>query len=228
MQKVFLVTLALVFALLVCDVIQPNPTVRAKELVRLDEIQVHEASQLMRHLLVAVDPNAPTSHFIPPFVRQKLTGLFSRFKSEELVLNLSPIPCRDKGGENVLMKSAWLPEWKKLGVEVYAPKLLEISGGRFTAKLRNTFAIGLAHESIHLENTREHFVSGSAQDRYQDEVRAWLVTILRMVRPMREAGQELDIFWLAADDVLGNCGDSPACPEFQGFIAPRANTHAQR
>ena len=86
----------------------------------------------------------------------------------------------------------------------------------FSQKVKDSFAVTLVHEAIHLRGLDEKALMGE-EGRLDEEVRAHMATSLFAVRPMLAMGHQLFSDLVKTDSVLRACGDV-ACPAFREYI----------
>ena len=94
---------------------------------------------------------------------------------------------------------------------------------------KNTFALSLVHEAVHLERPPEFFFTKTKQETIDEECRTWSKVDINAVRYLRQIGQPLDEDWIKADDILKRCNDEAAnCPELAAFIEGVGDTTLAR
>ena len=116
-----------------------------------------DANDLLRQLLVAIDPARPENIYMPQLLREKIAWVFSENKAGRLILNFSPSPQRDRNGKE--NRGALMDATKNQSgalVNIYAGTLMYFvrykRGVRqgFDEVSKDGFALSLAHEAIHL------------------------------------------------------------------------------
>ncbi|MDP3741170.1 MAG: hypothetical protein Q8R08_02465 [bacterium] len=84
---------------------------------------------------------------------------------------------------------------------------------------KNSIAVWMGHEAIHLENSSEWFVKikpGPAL--VAEEIRAWHKTIRDLVAPLRKAHRPLNNHLIKMDDLLKPCRYRLPCPVFEARV----------
>jgi hypothetical protein len=193
-----------------------------------------EAVQFVNSLLAAINPSNAENSYMPPFMKEKITWVYSKIALKRIKLNASPYFQKNiDGSDNTtcFMDSGYFsannddkPPYTGV-LNLYVPRLYsyvrlqqEVPDG-FNQLSKNTFALMFVHEAVHFEKPPEYFLgSHSAQKNIQEEARAWLKVNANADRPLRKIGQPLDIDWTDSDDRLKRCNDNPQCPEFLSFI----------
>lgn len=183
-----------------------------------------DANDLLRQLLVAIDPARPENIYMPQLLREKIAWVFSENKAGRLILNFSPSPQRDRNGKE--NRGALMDATKNQSgalVNIYAGTLMYFvrykRGVRqgFDEVSKDGFALSLAHEAIHLEQPLSFFLDRNFHP--EEEDRAWRTCIIQIIRPMRASGRKMELDrHKEADDILRRCHDRPSCPDFVAFI----------
>ncbi|SRR6266576_324940 len=97
-------------------------------------------------------------------------------------------------------------------IVIAGPRFLDflVEGGRpsppFTQRQRNDFALGLVHETVHLEKDNSANPA-NFEDRPAEELRAWRKVDLNVVRELRRLNQPMNPRLIEADDALRSCTD---------------------
>jgi hypothetical protein len=172
-------------------------------------------------LFWAVSPSLPENRYFSPFAKQKLLWIITEKQAGKLSLIL--LKNVDSAGliADDLMASG-RPEGKPI-IVISQPSFLDflLDGGRiappFSQQQRNDFAIGLVHEVVHLENPNLSNIT-TPQERFQEELRAWRVVDLNVVRQLRELHQPMNHRLIEADDAIRSCGDSTQCEPLRAIL----------
>jgi len=109
-------------------------------------------------------------------------------------------------------------------IVIAGPRFLDflVEGRRtsppFTQRQRSDFALGLVHETVHLEkdNTANPAI---LQERLAEELRAWRKVDLNVVRELRRLNQPMNPRLIEADDALRSCGDKAQCESLREIFA---------
>jgi hypothetical protein len=147
------------------------------------------AVELVNELITAVQPN--TEHFqrFPPAVQDALAWLGEQSRPGGLV-EIQPASWPDDPAHGPLMGQAYREGRHQLGIMlevVFYTQRLQL--GRLKGidrKMVNSFALGLFHEAIHMEDIA---IRG---DNTAEEQRAWRKTIVEGILPMIAASEPLD------------------------------------
>ena len=172
-------------------------------------------------LFWALSPSLPENHYFSPFAKQKLLWIITEKQAGKLSLIL--LKNVDSAGliADDLMASG-RPDGKPI-IVISQPSFLDflLDGGRITAPFsqqqRNDFAIGLVHEVVHLDNSHLSNIT-TPQERFQEELRAWRVVDLNVVRQLRELHRPMNHRLIEADDAIRSCGDSTHCEPLRQIL----------
>jgi hypothetical protein len=182
-----------------------------------------QAFEVMREFLDAIRLDRPENLSLPSYVRERLAWANSASAAGTLQVNLWD-KCEGCSANDLMGMNFRNGRFE---LDVYAPRLLRLMWDEQRQELHrkpekravNTFLLAVVHETIHMERGSAYYLSlPSAEERFREEVRAWAITVLNAVRPLRAQLQPLDEDWVKADDILAACGDDPACGGFQGFV----------
>jgi len=195
---------------------------------------VVEAKQLTNELLTATYPPEAGNSYFTPLMREKLMWVADEKRVDRLLLSAVGEYSATKSGvvqKGVLMASNYTsanrdnkPPYKPY-IEIYTPRLLmlvrvqqKVPTG-FNQMCKNTFALGLVHEAVHLERESKFYtVPHSDEQNLLEEERTWLKVDMGAVRQLRAMGQPLDTDYLESDDIMKRCGYKRGCPEFLEYL----------
>lgn len=178
-----------------------------------------EAKELANQMLAAVNPDRPENAAMPSFMKEKILWLINQQNSQNLIVALKP-QYRSTGDRSSLMDSGY-DDADKMFINIYGARLIQLVRQQnntpvgFNPKEKNTFALALVHEAIHLEQPASYFRSAGYDELIAEEVRTWAKMIIYAVRPMRSRGEPLESDFREMDDTLKTCNDRPDC---EGFI----------
>jgi hypothetical protein len=219
----------LVVVLLLLSSIEWGESYRGRKIVfRYTE---SEGLDLVNQLLKAVDPSLPENFYFPATFKERIRWVYAETNAHRLRLAFTDPHFNSKKSSMRLMAAGYdfphegevlLPGKEKIPV-------IEIKAGRLMAWIRyqhktqagfnqmekNTFAALLAHEAVHLEREDDPETEEAV---LEEELRAWSVVSWEITRPLRAAGEPLEIDLIEADDILRKCGDQTGCSEFRDYI----------
>ena len=182
-----------------------------------------DLSVAVNQLFSSLDPSNPENQYLPQFAKERIQWITAQKKAGKLSIILL------KNTENTnlyfedLMASG-IVEGKPM-IVINGPRFLDflLEGERtsppFTQRERNDFAIGLVHETVHLEkdNTAN---PANLQERLTEELRAWRKVDLNVVRQLRQLNQPMNPRLIDADDALRSCGDEAECEPLRTILSP--------
>ncbi len=157
-----------------------------------------DLSTVVNQLFSSVSPSLPENEYFPQFAKERLLWIVTQRKAGKLSVILL------KNTDNTLLE-----------------------GGRtsppFTQRQRNDFALGLVHETVHLEkdNTAN---PANFQERLAEELRAWRKVDLNVVRQLRRLNQPMNPRLIEADDALRSCSDEAECESLREILFPTERT----
>jgi hypothetical protein len=186
-----------------------------------------DLSAAVNQLFSSLSPSLPENKYFPQFAKEKLLWIVTQRNAGKL----SIILLKNTDNTNLyfedLMASGIVEG--KLMIVIAGPRFLDflVQGGRtsppFTQGQRNDFALGLVHETIHLE--KENTANpANFQERLAEEVRAWRKVDLNVVRQLRQLNQPMNPRLIEADDALRSCGDKAGCESLQEILFPTERT----
>lgn len=180
-------------------------------------VQPAEAQKLMQEYLIAILPTKPENGYFTPFMKEKirLTREMVQNGSINLVLDTHDLTPEDDLG---LMYTTWSTGKPTIGINVSRMWLIikTRSKGTNPEINKNTFALALIHEAVHLE--RGGRVPRNADSLIAEEMRAWYKTNMEAVRPLRKSNHPLDKQFILIDDVLIKCRDKMNCKAFRDLL----------
>jgi hypothetical protein len=186
-----------------------------------------DLSRVVNQLFSSVSPSLPENEYFPQFAKERLLWIVTQRNAGKL----SIILLKNTDNTNLyfedLMASGIVEG--KLMIVIAGPRFLDflLEGGRtsppFTQRQRNDFAVGLVHETIHLE--KENTANpANFQERLAEEVRAWRKVDLSVVRQLRQLNQPMNPRLIEADDALRSCGDKAECESLREILFPTERT----
>jgi hypothetical protein len=186
-----------------------------------------DAIALVNQLLTAVSPAQPENSYMPPFLKQKLEWLYAQEAAHKLTLKLAA----DDNGYlgSALMHTVYKDHMPM--IEINANQLMvmvriqeKVQVG-FNRTAKDTFAIVLAHEAVHLEKP-EQFFSQDVQDPAKrkkiaiaEELRAWKKIDELVVSELLKAHEPVPVGFHNLHAALKNCGNVSPCPAFESFYS---------
>ena len=185
-----------------------------------------DLSAAVNQLFSSVNPALPENKYFPQFAKERLLWIINQRKAGKL----SIILLKNTDNTNLyfedLMASGIVEE--KSMIVIAGPRFLDFllegqTSPPFTQRQRNDFAIGLVHETVHLEkdNTAN---PANFQDRLAEELRAWRKVDLNVVRQMRRLNQPMNPRLIEADDALRSCSDEAECESLREILFPTERT----
>jgi hypothetical protein len=161
-------------------------------------------------------PTFPKNQYFPDYAKDKLTWAVREHHAGRLTLapfvNAESIQLP----ADVLLAAARLDGHPTIFISM--PRLaafLQEPGHSihpFSRQLINTFAIGLIHEIVHLQNPSANPQDADPRTFVREEFRVYREVNLGVVRPMRYAKQPMSQNLRDVDDMLSLCHDVLPCP----------------
>ena len=178
-------------------------------------------SAAVNQLFSSVDPSLPENQYFPQFTKERVLWITTEKKSGKL----SIILLKNTDNTNLYFEdlmASGIVEGKPM-IVIAGPRFLDflMEGGRtsppFTQRQRNDFALGLVHETVHLEkdNTAN---PASLHERLAEELRAWRKVDLNVVRELQRLNQPMNPRLIEADDALRSCGDKAECESLREIL----------
>jgi len=186
-----------------------------------------DLSAAVNQLFSSVDPSLPENQYFPRFAKERVLWITTEKKAGKL----SIILLKNTDNTNLYFEdlmASGIVEGKPM-IVIAGPRFLDflVEGGRtlppFTQRQRNDFALGLVHETVHLEkeNTANPAI---LQERLVEELRAWRKVDLNVVRELRRLNQPMNPRLIEADDALRSCGDRAECESLREILFPTETT----
>ncbi len=186
-----------------------------------------DLSAAVNQLFSAVNPLLPENQYFPQFAKEKLLWIVTQRRAGKL----SIILLKNTNNTNLYFEdlmASGIVEGKPM-IVIAGPRFLDFleEGGRtsppFTLRQRNDFALGLVHETVHLE--KENTANpANFQERLAEELRAWRKVDLNVVRQLRRLNQPMNPRLIEADDALRLCGDEAECESLRKILFPTERT----
>lgn len=203
-----------------------HKTSNREEVVNVDAAEI---LQLTNQLLASVDPASADNAYMPALMKEKISWIFSQNAANRFSFNLTAAYGLSKA---TIMSSSYYQG--KPHIEIYGPRLWsyvrqqqKVKKG-FNQISKNIFSLSLTHEAIHLERGEEYLIRNHTdQEILDEEVRAWVKNDIGAVRPLRQAGQPVDIDNDEFDEILKSCHDDPNCPKVRNYIRPHSAAKQQ-
>ncbi len=186
-----------------------------------------DLSTVVNQLFSSVSPSLPENEYFPQFAKERLLWIVTQRKAGKL----SVILLKNTDNTNLYFEdlmASGIVEGKPM-IVIAGPRFLDflLEGGRtsppFTQRQRNDFALGLVHETVHLEkdNTAN---PANFQERLAEELRAWRKVDLNVVRQLRRLNQPMNRRLIEADDALRSCSDEAECESLREILFPTERT----
>ena len=186
-----------------------------------------DLSTVVNQLFSSVSPSLPENEYFPQFAKERLLWIVTQRKAGKL----SVILLKNTDNTNLYFEdlmASGIVEGKPM-IVIAGPRFLDflLEGGRtsppFTQRQRNDFAVGLVHETVHLEkdNTAN---PANFQERLAEELRAWRKVDLNVVRHLRRLNQPMNPRLIEADDALRSCSDEAECESLREILFPTERT----
>jgi hypothetical protein len=185
-----------------------------------------EAVTLLNQLLSAINPSNPENARMPAFLKEKITWVYDKHAAG--VLDLMLVRGFLNNNRATMMRTFYTKEGKAT-IEVSAPRLLiwvRMQGKTatgFTRMQRNSFAVAIAHEAVHLELPKGTFAASQTKaDSVKEEMRTWEKIDRLIVAEILAQGEELEIDFVNVHSMLKRCKNPMKCAEFRSFIEPKS------
>jgi len=186
-----------------------------------------DLSVAVNQLFSSLDPSRPENQYLPEFAKERILWITTQKKAGKL----SIILLKNTDNTNLYFEdvmASGIVEGKPM-IVINGPRFLDflLEGERtsppFTQRERNDFAMGLVHETVHLEkdNTAN---PANFQDRLAEELRAWRKVDLNVVRQMRRLNQPMNPRLIEVDDALRSCDDKADCELLREILSPTEQT----
>ena len=188
---------------------EPSSRVRRASAEAYTEGEINAA---VNQLFAAVNPSLSENQYFTEFAKEKLSWVITEQKAGRLSLMLLKNVETTNLDVEDLMAAGRVEEGKAV-IVIARPRFVRflVEGGRtsapFTNQQRNDFALGLVHETVHLQNP-EPGNPANLQDRVAEELRAWREVNLNVVRQWRALNQPMNSRMIEADDALRPCADA--------------------
>lgn len=181
-----------------------------------------EAVDLVNQLFKACNPDIPANAYMPTFLREKLRWVYV----EKLAGRLNTEFVTDEKHE--LGAALMLGGYDDRGVpfiRIVADNLLLLIRVEYGVKTgfnqmqKNTFALALAHEAVHLEQPWSFFKYKKTHQKFVDEeLRTHRKINRQVVTELLKKGELIDIEFMKIREVLSKCGNLVSCSAFTEFI----------
>ncbi len=194
-----------------------------------------EVKNLVNGLLEAVTPSKPENNYFTPLMQDKINWVWNEYAAGEIKLECVAVYAKNMDGtENrrVIASSGYYSvngdskaPYKPV-IIIYGPRLMmlvriqnRIFSG-FDQKTKNTFALMVAQEAVHLEQPQAFYAEaeGNVAMHFDEEIRAHFIVGVGAVRQLRRIGQPLEVDYIEQDDALKECGYKKPCPQFRACL----------
>lgn len=187
---------------------RPKVAVTKEQAIALD-------SELRR----ALNPELRENNYFPPFVAERLKWVEQQIRDRKLARYT--VLRSDRGFRLGVALHEVTPGHKIPALYVFLYELVlfavNYTGGlRVTEIVKNTYAVGYVHESIHLEPEAKPLSLGMD---IEDERRAWLKTAKMAINPFIRAKRPLDKDLVKLDQIASKCKYISPCPGLEEWLA---------
>jgi hypothetical protein len=183
--------------------------------------------QLTNQLIEAIDPIRPENSYMTPLMKEKIQWVYDAVAARKAATGQDMVRLildqrHDLG--QTMMQSLYYQDGLPY-IEIVADRLILIIRYRdktpigFTQKHKNTFALGLIHEAVHLERPKSFFVTPQSKAAgIAEEFRTWDKVDRLAVGPLLKIGQPLEDDFIFMNGVLAKCGHKLPCQPFADYI----------
>ncbi len=221
MKKFFVLV---VLVLIACGSLFAQQKVQPKIIVKAS---VTDLMGLFNGLLEGILPSKPENAYMPELMKTKINWLYN--KDAEVykvtgnhVINVALDP--ERQWQNTLAHSFYVGPYP--GVNVIADKLYELVRieGRmpvgYSQINKNTFALSIVHEAVHLEQSPEYFNALHSRKIgiVEEEFRTWSKVDRLVVEPLILMGQPVDEAFLNGHKWLVACKYAMPCKELTDTV----------
>jgi len=193
-----------------------------------------EAVRLVNDLLADVNPSNPKNSYMTPFMAEKISWVYTETQAGRLGFNpyAGLFTTSDGRPKEATMMTSGYTSRNNDAQPPFMP-FVNLSISRlfiilrvqqnvatgFNQQVKNTFALMLVHEAVHLEHTAEFYnQKRTTEEISQEEARAWFEVNIKAVRQLRASGQPLESDFIEIDNILLRCQDDPQCPQFLKYL----------
>jgi hypothetical protein len=195
---------------------------------QLTDAQLQAAVALTDRLYRSVDPTLKENNYFPEALKEKLSWVYKKRESGELGVFVAT-DNRGLLNRGTLMRAAYTRDGQ-MRIEfpahiAYAtsqdPEIRTLVGGR---QLKNSFAVGLAHEATHLLGLPRSFFETPRSTKVRDlvvqeELRTWTEVDEHIVAPLLDAFEPLHESLVQFNKVRKGCKKAGhECPVIRAFI----------
>jgi hypothetical protein len=181
-----------------------------------------EMGSLVNSLLAAVAPADSNSYF-PELIKQKIVQIYTAKNAGTLAVELA-LPGPYSVGKRMYSGYDSTRIRKMLGINgsgiMVWIRLTEHTPTGFTRSQKNSFALGLTHEGVHLDSFPDFTtISKWTHDQVVDEeVRTYFKVNMLAVRPLLAKGEPVTRSFVVIDSIIKSCGDTP-CTALRKWVA---------
>ena len=187
-----------------------------------------DAVDLVNQLLKACEPDRPENVYFPSLIKEKVRWIYNEAAAKRLTTSFTEDQDK-KIGNQVRMTSGYIIGGKPF-LEINANHLMlsiRIRDGvkiGFNRKQKNTFALTLTHEAVHLERPRSFFESlKTRQAVIDEELRTYRKVDRLAVAELLKKGEPLDVDLHEMHEVLTKCSSSVTCASFTDYYIRNRN-----
>ncbi|MBX4204861.1 MAG: hypothetical protein KW788_01570 [Candidatus Doudnabacteria bacterium] len=186
-----------------------------------------DAIALVNQLFGAIQPALPENSYMPDALKEKINWMYGQQAANKLSFKLVT---DDNGNLGVALMHSFYQNHAPV-VEINANQLMvmvriqERVRVGFNRTAKDTFAIVLAHEAIHLEKP-EAFYTQKIPDpiirkktQIAEEFRAWRLTDQLIISELLKTNQPVPIGFRNLHEALKHCTKAPSCVAFEKFYS---------
>ena len=177
-----------------------------------------DVNELGNSLLQAVNPSNPENAYMPDFMKEKILWLFNEAIEKRLEL-VFPSSNKYQEERQIAMQTYYaggIPHVAILADHLITSiRVKEKTPSGFTQRQKNTFAMGLVHETVHLERPREYFEDPKKSEDLDEEFRTYGKVDKLVVSPLLKMGEPIDDEFIKLHEILLSCNYQSPCLRFQ-------------
>ena len=189
------------------------------------------AIELVNDLLTGITPDRPENVYMPEFLKEKIRWLYAEEATKRLELKFTS---DDQGLLGQTLMRAYYLNGKPI-VEIVANRLVmliriqEHVMTHYSRMQKNTFAVGLAHETVHLERPPRYFtVKNQTRSTFIAEEFRTVEKIDRLVvQPLLAKAEPIDVDFVDLNRILKKCDHKLPCQSFVDYYIDGKRSGAQ-
>jgi hypothetical protein len=169
----------------------------------------------------SISPKLPENSYFPPFVKERIGWVESQLAAGKLGrytvaqsnygLRMASAALEVKPGLKIPVIYIFLTELAKFAI-------VQTGSLSINELLKNTYAVGYTHESIHLERSVAQLEQASRTD-LKEEARAWLKTAKLAIHPFVVSHHPLEDDMVRLDSITGKCNYVEPCPALTDWLS---------